>query len=315
MKKILLSCALLLSAIMTQSVYVPTQGPLNFSDLPGGQRSAIYLTAYNNPHLQAEYNTLSQFARTLPPQTQTYQGIIEGITNAQTPLAIQTLEAIERILMHMYHDKAMALDIPYMPKMLGLRQSWANPISYLDPRSWYKDNDPQLKQIIDEIKQLARIATSKNYNLGMRMHARVHAYRHWRKYLGIMLYLGYDRSQREWKDSIIYRLWNDDDFEGIRKNLCQDMTDFSTLGWKQAEAMYNSIKNYWKRTHKEKSSKKDTYLGGLIVVKRSKSNNNSTKNDSNNEWIGAQLWNYMQAYMPQELPELSNTLQETDTIN
>lgn len=225
------------------SAYVPTAGPLQLTDTPG-RLGVISATLMNNPELQEQRLAFQRFANQFPG-THTYQGMIAAISNAQSPTGYQALEAFEQVIMHIYHEKAFITYMDYDPyyPVQGLRYTWFNPLTYINPQSWISDNNAELDQLLNEFDQLADIAMSKNPLLGARMKSTVHAYRHWRKYiLGFMLtYFAQDRYKRNWKDTTLHALFLDKNYAKVWKNVKED-TSAAYSGLKTAAI---TMKNYF----------------------------------------------------------------------
>lgn len=256
MKKLWLTLIALYASVL--NAYTPVQGPLTLIDNPN-KFGAIRATVNSNPQLQNEANIIGQFAQTLPPSSQTYQGIVHEIIQSQSPLALQTLGAFESVIMYMYHDKTLLFKIPFGTDFTyqGIRHSWINPISYLNFKNWLEDNNSELDQLLSELYQLAKIAHKKNPLMGSRMITKVNLYRHWRKYLlcGITSYLLYDRVTRKWEDTALYHFWNDYDYNKAGSIMLQDATNAKRFACEQGEKIYNALSNYWNRKsiHEQKS--------------------------------------------------------------
>ena len=126
----------------------------------------------------------------------TYQYIIDQIAAAPAgnQNAVKALAGFETLLWQLYEYYAYYISIP--------THRYLKPITPIKgirgPTSWLSDSD-ELKQIIDEVEKLAKIAEkhslgiagSFGFNLANRMEATVHSYRHWRTYgLGLGLAAG-----------------------------------------------------------------------------------------------------------------------------
>lgn len=214
-KNLLFLIPLLALTATMQSMYTPVQGPLQLYDTltPGGALNVsgiITNTVINNPELRTDFQIIQNFANTLNPRQMTYQGIMNAIQNSHTPLATQALRAYENVIMYIYHKRAFIISVPYNPYLpvQGLRYSWLNPFSYINPYSWFGDNNAQLDQLLNEFEQLANIAHGKNPAIGLRMKGTIHSYRHWRKYMFTLLayYLCTDLRDNEPNNTIIYKL-------------------------------------------------------------------------------------------------------------
>jgi len=258
MKKLYI--ALIITCTGVLNAYTPTQGPLTFIDTQT-KFGAIRSTVAGNPQLGQEANIIGQFAATLPPASQTYQGMVDEIIQSQSPLAIQTLQAFENVIMYMYHDKAYLVKIPFGTDFTyqGIRNSWLNPLSYITPKNWIGDNNTELDQLLEELSQLAKIAQAKKPLMGARMHAKVNLYRHWRKYtlVGIASYLTYDRATRKWEDTFLYHLYHDYNFKKIAEITKDDAIDGYNFAGKQGKKVYNVGKDFWNREEIHKKQVKE----------------------------------------------------------
>lgn len=211
LKNIITMIYLLAIGVATHTAYMPTNGPLLFTDTVINNGIITATVQGANSPLPAEQAAINAFAVTLPnigAQQRLYQCIISSIKNSQTNLALEALKAYERVIMYIYHDKAYCLKMrynPYLP-IQGVRYSWFNLFSYINPYSWIGDNNKELDQLLNELNKLADIANGKDPLLSARMKATVHSYKHWRKYMFAIAYLFYDIGKREQKDTIIKAL-------------------------------------------------------------------------------------------------------------
>tara|TARA_B100000674_G_C37809852_1_gene900573 strand:- start:663 stop:1175 length:513 start_codon:yes stop_codon:yes gene_type:complete len=128
--------------------------------------------------------------------------------------------------MYIYHEKAFAVYIPYDPclPVQGLRYTWLNPLTYIQPQYWLSDSNEELDQLINELDQLATVAMSKNPILATRMKATVHTYRHWRKYIlaTIIGYFAQDTYRRDGATSTLSLLLHGDKKASL-KNIKDDV--------------------------------------------------------------------------------------------
>lgn len=182
-----------------------------FFKLPLTETKGISATKYNlNDNIQAIFNFDATLDR-LPIITQvnnhnpfaeqpipgvrlfkatainTYQYIVEQIGHAPkgNKNAIAALEAFESILWKLYDKQVYYITIT--PSAVSKVANYIPGVSKIMPKgirgpgSWFKD-DPDLKQILDEIRQLAEVAEYHSPALGARMKRAANSYQDWRKY-------------------------------------------------------------------------------------------------------------------------------------
>ncbi|MBI2352831.1 hypothetical protein HYV11_01135 [Candidatus Dependentiae bacterium] len=187
-----------LTAAAIQTPYIPATGPLQLNDIISSSgtvthRGIIIQSLIKNQDLIMERQHVQDFLDSQinvprpPLHWPAYQEIIDLIRRSYTNTSSGALEAFEKTIMHIYRQKAYVylFKTTYEPFgfYTGIRKDWLSPLSYLNPFGWTGDNDPALEQLINEMDQLANIATGIKPILGIRMKATIHNYKHWRKYL------------------------------------------------------------------------------------------------------------------------------------
>jgi len=197
--------------------YIPAQGPLILGDSLNPttrtlNRGYIMDTLINNLTFGNELVNISNFLNLSigAPITQTYQEIIQLVKQStNTNASILVIEAFENIIMHKYNYDAYCFG-NYTPGRSiffnGIRYSWLNPLSYINPKSWLSDNNLTLDQLISELENLSQIAQSHSFTVSKRLALTAHSYRYWRQYLlyGLIAYLSID---------ITHKIYNESSFE------------------------------------------------------------------------------------------------------
>ena len=273
MRKFLLSCIMLISSfnlLDAAAQYTPTTGPLNLSDAANTttRGSIMQIVINNNPAIAGVANpTLAQANAAISifdgqgQNFRPYQQIMTNLRQAtNTTQALEALTAFETILMHMYDYRAYMVGT-YKPVqsifVTGIRWSWINPICYISPKSWLSDNDAELKQIIDELDQIADIATFHSALVGTRIKTTVSSYRNWRRnvLLGTAAYLAANMYRQGYDKSIVNIISTQGIVPGcveIGKNIKSDttkgiQTGYSYSTWAAKGTWDNVIKPFSNR--------------------------------------------------------------------
>jgi len=215
-KRFLLSVLLCLSINTlpaAPALHRPAQGPLplGYNGYTSGIRGGIIMeTIMSNPDFHKEKEAIQTFLNLTVNHSlnQSYQQIIQSIgesTHAAESIAV--IEAFEKALMHKYHYDTYLVG-SYRPWQsiffTGIKYSWVNPAKWINPRAWISDQDPNLKQILEEMESLAKVANKHSIITAQRINATVQSYRHWRRNiaLAIVAYLAADTCKRGRDSSI-----------------------------------------------------------------------------------------------------------------
>lgn len=254
MKKFFLSAILfLMGSLSFDAAYNPAPGPMVLADR--GQtfnaRGAIMeelIKNQNNPGINAAWRAIVAFERR--PNLRPYQEIMTSLsTSTETNLAIDALKGFETVIMHLYNYRAY-LYCNYDPIgsifVTGIRASWFHPLCY-GPKSWVSDNDPALKQLIDELAQVANLMYNHSVFESARLKTMVHSYRHWRLNLALSCaaYLMFDIHNHGYDQSII-KQFGDRGFMNTPGMIANHASNFGhsiKYGYKGTKFV---AKNYWK---------------------------------------------------------------------
>lgn len=212
MKKLFLSMMLCASFGLLQATYVPADGPLTLGDAGTSlavNRGAIMGSIVNATPQNA--NVVFYLAK-LRIQTfygmqsannnfPTYQKLMNDISvTTKTQEAVNVVKSIEAILMHLY-DYDTYLCGRYRPGqsifVTGIRY---NNIFF---------DDAKLKQLINELENLANVVSVHSATMSARLKMTVHSYRHWRRNLALTcaVYLAGDAIKHGVKDSIVNQFY------------------------------------------------------------------------------------------------------------
>jgi len=195
----------------TPGVYTPAKGSLEFNDVINAathvlNRGAIMNALMTNPDLNDELLAVQEFDGQ-GVNLRSYQQIMENLqSSTASQSALPALQAFEKVVMHLYDFRAYALG-SYKPGIsifvTGIKWSWINPLSYLNPKNYISDNDPALHQLIDELANIAKVTKIHSVPTAERMNITVNSYRHWRRNIALAcaLYLTMNACARGWKDS------------------------------------------------------------------------------------------------------------------
>ena len=187
MKQLFLSLLLCTSFVGIQAGYTPAAGPLTLGDSGPAHhltRGAIMKAVIDNKPANPNSN-LKLAAANLDladfdgrgQAFRTYQEIMHNIsqsTNAEA--ALQAAKAIETVIMHLYDYDTYALG-SYKP----CRSIFMTGIRY---HSIFSD-DEKLKQLIDELENLANTVSVHSKSMSLRLKTTVYSYRHWRRNMAL----------------------------------------------------------------------------------------------------------------------------------
>lgn len=192
--------------------YIPAVGSLELCDKVNFKgeftRGVIMHALMQNATLQNELQAVAKFDGQ-GPNLRTYQQIMNNLKNSTSSAdALAALKAFEKVIMHLYDFRAYAYG-SYKPGIsifaTGIKWSWINPASYLNPQNYISDNDPELHQLLSELLNVARVTSLHSIIEGQRMSLTVYSYRNWRKNVAIACtaYLITNLCARGWKESAL----------------------------------------------------------------------------------------------------------------
>lgn len=212
------------AVVQGAGLYSPAQGPLDFNGTgrQGQNTHGPIMQAIrdNNPNNLNANQVLAQASADIAAfdgrgqNFSSYQQIMTNLSSTtNTAQAIAALQGIEKIIMHLYNYKAY-FGSSYDPVrsifVTGIRQSWCDPRCY-GPKGWVSDNNLELKQLIDELENVANVMHRHSTIESMRLKTIVFSYRHWRvtMALSIAAYLMTDAYRYGFDSSIVNQFYQD----------------------------------------------------------------------------------------------------------
>lgn len=262
MKKFLLTLSLLLSATTIPLfsgvfTYTPNQNPaVQIGSFPSfDMKGMIMQTILQSPSFEEERANIKKFLGISANGTinQTYQTIVAMIHNAPSDLPglIETIEALEKALMHYIHTQnyVLAFENKWLNICVtGVRWSWINPINWIRPSNWYSDNSPALQACMQELLSLAAIAERHSSVISFRMKTKAESYLHWRKHLStaIATYFAANLIARGWHNSSLKMLKNGglSNTGKILNQSGKDIEDFTNYTCNTTSIVANKINNF-----------------------------------------------------------------------
>ena len=250
------------AALQSAGLYRPAQGPLDFNGT-GRQGQNTYgpimqAIRDNNPINLNVNSVLAQANADISAfdghgqNFSSYQQIMTNLcSTTNTAKAVAALQAFEHVIMHLYNYKAYfggSYNSISSMFVTGIRQSWFDLRCY-GPKSWISDNDPELKQLIDELEGVASVMERHNTTESARLNMMIHSYRHWRRNMALTVaaYLIADACKHGVDKSIVSQFYQGGltSTPGILCNVGSDMVaggkvvakgvaTVANFGWKYA---------------------------------------------------------------------------------
>jgi len=192
-KKLLLNfTALCLFAGSTFGRHIPAQGPLQLEDalysnsndrgcvnaaqahsaIPG----VMTLALRNHKNVVNLRPLLQFFNVTNVEDLPSYQDIISILANHHDQTTIGALQVIVDTLFGLYNYNGYINCQAAWP-LNKVRMIWLSPTSYVNPKAYFVETDPILKQILKELDQVATIIMRHSISQGLQLKAHIwHTY-------------------------------------------------------------------------------------------------------------------------------------------
>lgn len=210
MKKIL--SLLLLCIIAPNTIntgYIAQNGPLVLGDqiqispltlARSIKRGIIMNTIITDPDFRNDLTNMYQFLNLsmayLPPSYEEIVDMLQVSTNNSGSIAI--IEAFEKAIMkylHYNHYLCCVEGKNINIFFTGIKYNWFYPSAWADLSNWTSScNSPEIAQLMNELEQLANIASKHSIATSIRLKAKINSYRSWKantlKVMGVLGVIG-----------------------------------------------------------------------------------------------------------------------------